>query len=194
MQAVVLSAGALRVGFERRGDRFAHWIEVEPMPAKPSAAGKHATRWLQSIEGTASEPWPASPALQSLHVEQRGDEVQVALMVGMAGGSHWSMSVEANASRGELTFDVACRTREPAAFLGSSYQVVPPAAAARLDTACWRLASGNVELELVLDESAGAAQASAGAGLLAIVAVEGEHGGARTVRWRYRLRRAAALA
>lgn len=182
MPAVVLSAGRLRVGFEQAGDRHAHWIEVGD-----DAAGGGRKRWLESIEGTASESWPPSPALQSLHVEERENQVQVALLVGMAGGSHWSMSVEADASRGQLTFDVACRTRNVPEFLGSSYRAISLPAGDRDDRRLrWSLANEIVELEL--DSSAGQAGAECHAERLTIAPKLVAAAGPRTYRWRYCLR------
>ncbi len=181
MPAVVLSAGKLlSVGFEQAGDRHAHWIEV----GDDAAGGQ---RWLESIEGTASESWPASPALQSLHVEERGRDIRVALLVGMAGGSHWSMSVEADASRGQLTFDVACRTRDVPAFLGSSYRAFAQPAAVR-DDGGLRWSFGKEELELELDTSAGQTRAECLAERLTIVPGLIAVAGPRTYRWRYCLR------
>jgi hypothetical protein len=147
-EPVVLEAGALRIGFAYAGDRWGHWIEpacfagdrlaqpwtaesrlalpstAESRLALPSTAGEVSAR-LESLEGQPDDPWPASPALQSLHVEQRGGGIVVALLVGMAGSSHWSLSVEANAQLHRATFDVACRTRAEPAWLGSTYSLSP---------------------------------------------------------------------
>src|SRR5436190_4759521 len=75
----------LRAEFIWHGDRFAHIIslvnphgDIQPL--------------LESIEGTTADDWPSSPPLQSLSVEKLPDGRPVALLVGMAGGSHWSAS------------------------------------------------------------------------------------------------------
>lgn len=81
---------------------------------------------MSSVEGSADDSWPASPPLQDLHIEQRGDGQRVALLVGRAGGSHWSMSVEADNAAERLTFDIACRLRATPRWLGSTYQVAVP--------------------------------------------------------------------
>jgi hypothetical protein len=112
---LTLEGGGWRVAFERRGDRLAHRI----------AAERDGT-WidlLESVEGTADEDWPPSPPLQELHTESRADARQVALLVGMAGSSHWSLSVELLFERRELVFDTACRVRAAPAWLGSVYRV-----------------------------------------------------------------------
>lgn len=81
------------------------------------------TTLLESIEGDSTEDWPASPAIQECTIESRttGD---VALLVGMAGKSFWSISIHFEAD--SLVFDVACRHQAPPAFLGSSYRVLAP--------------------------------------------------------------------
>ncbi len=110
-------AGAvLRLRFFRAGDRFAHRLEL--------AEGDSIRPLLESLEGTAAEDWPASPPLQQLHVEERPTG-KVALLVGMAGRSHWSLAVE-TAPNGFL-FRAACRLREPPAKLGSRYRLLHPA-------------------------------------------------------------------
>lgn len=108
-----LSGGGLRIVFVRRGDRFGHTIEsvVDGQPRVVFA----------SVEGDAAEPWPASPPFQQLHFEDRPEGKRVALLVGMAGTSHWSASVEFDATRGEAIFDVACRMRSAPVQLGSLY-------------------------------------------------------------------------
>ncbi len=103
-------------------DRYAHEISV-----------RSDAIWLPvllSVEGTPSDNWPASPPFQSLHIEQRDDGRTLALLVGMAGKSHWSASVEIDTVSQTVVFDVACRVRDcHAAWLGSTYQ--RPAAADR---------------------------------------------------------------
>ncbi len=114
---VVLDAGGLRVVFFRQQDRFAHRLEV--------VGEQGAAVLFQSVEGTDAERFPPSPPLQELHVEQRPGSVQVALLVGMAGKNHWSLSCTFDPALGQITFEPACRLREPPAFLGSSYRLGP---------------------------------------------------------------------
>ena len=76
----------------------------------------------ESSEGDIHSPWPPSPALQELHVQRPDASREVALLVGRAGTSHWSSSIEVEAHR--LRFDVACRVQEAAKSLGSSYRLL----------------------------------------------------------------------
>lgn len=114
LESVDSSGKGLRVEFRWSSDRFAHHVD--------RLAPDGAQRWLESIEGTDQQAWPASPPVQQISVEARpaGD---VGLMVGMAGRAHWSASVEPLAG-GAVRFDVACRTGEPPERLGSRYRVV----------------------------------------------------------------------
>ena len=105
---------------------------------------------LSSVEGDSSDEWPPSPAFQQLHVEQRtdGDHFRnVALLVGMAGRNHWSMSVEAP-SPAVMVFDVACRVddRQPV-NLRSTYQFTEVPSYLESGLCCWSLPNGwNVTL------------------------------------------------
>ena len=114
MKSIELAGRAIRVVFERVGDRWQHALEVR-------AAGAWRRAW-HSLEGTSDQPWPASPPLQDLHAQRQPDGRTVILAVGRAGRSHWSTSVELDADGAALTFDVACRHVEPATQLSSAYQ------------------------------------------------------------------------
>ncbi|HWA98301.1 MAG TPA: hypothetical protein VG713_07405 [Pirellulales bacterium] len=105
-----LTAGSLRVLFERQGDRWSHSVEALDDDAWVTV--------LESVEGTPSDPWPPSPPLQQLHIESR-DGHDVLLLLGMAGQSHWSLAV--TAEREALVFDVACRCRAMPEQVGSAY-------------------------------------------------------------------------
>ena len=112
---IVLSAGALQVVFTKQGDRYRHEVflrgEAETVLLLTSQEGDHAQRW------------PASPALQELHVEDRPRGVQAALLVGMAGSSHWSLSCELHPATSRVAFEAACRLREAPDQLGSLYRL-----------------------------------------------------------------------
>lgn len=110
-QPVVLSGGGLWIEFRWRGDRWGHRIGID----------NSRFPILESLEGTADEHWPPSPALQQLHIEPRCATRQLALLVGMAGRSHWSMSMELDAVVGRAVVDVACRVKQAGARLGSTY-------------------------------------------------------------------------
>jgi len=105
----------LRVDFVWRDDRFGHVISIV------DAAG-FTQPVLESLEGTPEDDWPPSPPLQSLSIEALTDGRRAALLVGMAGGSHWSASVEASPGASALVFDLACRSARRPEKLGSSYR------------------------------------------------------------------------
>ena len=116
LAATASSGVTLRVAFVWWVDRFGHVISVAARNQAPATV-------LHSIEGDALEPWPASPPLQSVSLEQVADSRHAALLVGMAGRSHWSASVEAVPGRAALVFDVACRLGSWPANLSSRYSV-----------------------------------------------------------------------
>jgi hypothetical protein len=122
-----LESGRLRITFARQGDRYGHQVES-------IAADKSATPLLQSIEGTPDQDWPASPALKELHLEQRPDGKQLALLVGMAGRSHWSLSVELDPVAEQLVFDVACRLRDEPQQLTSAYRLLSQSGPLTIDS------------------------------------------------------------
>jgi hypothetical protein len=121
IEAVAPNGHCLRVDFHWRNDRYGHVVslvgttgEVEPL--------------LASIEGLAEENWPPSPPLQSLSVETLPNGRPVALLVGMAGGTHWSASIEPLSGTAELLFDIACRHSSAPQRLGSQYRRLPTGA------------------------------------------------------------------
>ncbi|WP_145054388.1 hypothetical protein [Lignipirellula cremea] len=119
ISSIVSPNGEWEVEFERQQDRFAHRILWRP--------GKTAAPWvLASVEGADTDNWPPSPPLQQLSIEEQAGR-PIALLVGMAGKSHWSMSVEPT-DQGML-FDVACRQGVETGKLGSSYLLTPPSTA-----------------------------------------------------------------
>ncbi len=170
----LLAAGQLRAKFVRRGDRVAHTIEL--------AVGDEAVAMLESCEGSALERWPASPPVQELErgpgasASQSRKTVtpQVAWLIGRAGASHWSASVEAHAD-GSITFDVACRLREAPTWLGSRYRVLESVASSGLAVE----ALEGCRLVTAADSQANS--------LVSIAADVPADSSPQTVRWRYRL-------
>ena len=109
------SAGnGLRVDFVWQHDRYAHSIIA-------IIDGDELPLW-QSVEGTEQDRWPPSPPLQQLSIEELRPGHRVALLLGMAGKSHWSVSVEPISGRCAFAFDVACRLRHTDSRLGSVYR------------------------------------------------------------------------
>jgi hypothetical protein len=156
----------LRIEFVRSDDRFGHFISVV------DPAG-HARAVLESVEGTARDQWPASPPLQNLSVEQLAPDRRVALLVGMAGRSHWSASIEAVPGEAAFVFDVACRTSGNHAELGSLYR-----ASEQDGGRCVVLAEQECSVNA--------------AGQRQIAIVPAGDRGPGTIRWKYRIELARA--
>lgn len=115
IEALDENGAGLRIEFIWHKDRFCHGISridgsggVQPL--------------LESLEGIAADDWPTSPPLQSLTVHRLPSGQPAALLVGMAGRSHWSASVEPATGQPRLLFDIACRHSGHAKALGSCYQ------------------------------------------------------------------------
>jgi len=134
----VLRGGTgFRIVFQRRQDRYAHWIEAVQNDEKEIV--------LASLEGDELDAWPTSPPLQQLSFERRPDGSTVALAIGMAGTSHWSLSVEVDPHSLATEFDVACRCVQRPEALGSRYKVT---GSCHFDSPCVsiRSASGGLTL------------------------------------------------
>ncbi len=112
----VLGTQGLRMVVEWRGDRFRHFIITREQ--------NNCRSKLESIEGTTMDLWPTSPALQSIHMPHDSNW-RTAMLVGMAGRSHWSMCIEADFDNDRFHFDAACRLQEPPNWIGSTYQRLP---------------------------------------------------------------------
>lgn len=110
-----LQVGALKIEFEKIGDRFSHKLLIE-----------RDGEWsvvLESIEGTDEERWPASPPLQQIVAEPIGKDSRTVLLgVGLSGTGHWSISVDENEAGG-LLMDIACRVSGDHGFLGSTWRL-----------------------------------------------------------------------
>ena len=99
----------IRIRFHWTFDRYEHIVE-----------GEHGQ--LHCISESTAKAWPKSPPVQQLSIESI-DQRDVALGVGCSGKSHFSLSVEP--VKNGFRFDWACRTREPAPFLGTTYRDSP---------------------------------------------------------------------
>jgi hypothetical protein len=119
IDAVGSDGVGLRLEFRWLGDRYGHFIsQIGPT--------KDAELILESIEGAPPVAWPPSPPFQSLTLQNLANGASAALLVGMAGRSHWSASIEAVPNRAELLFDIACRHSEWLGWLGSQYRLLSP--------------------------------------------------------------------
>jgi hypothetical protein len=152
--------GRLVTEFVLVGDRWGHVI---------SLVGRDESRvaLLKSVEGSPEDAWAASPVLQNLSMESLTDGRRVALLVGMAGGSHFSASVEALNEQGAVAFDVACRHGAGPGWLGSTYRLLSESAT--------RVA---IEGDVVVAEASG---------VVSVRPIE-ECTTAGTTRWRYAVR------
>jgi hypothetical protein len=162
----LIQCGELRVVFDWRVDRYGHRIEREIIG--------QWQRVLESVEGSASEDWPPSPALQSLHIERR-ENGSVSLLVGKAGISHWSASVEPLESRLGFQFDIACRVQERPLHIGSAYLLNDTRATQIVDVAA---TPPHAVCELA---------ARNGSTVLRVQPLEFPGDYPATVRWRYRI-------
>lgn len=170
----------LRATLAWSGDRVIHYVDW--------VAGRQSFRLLESVEGDEQQEWPPSPALQQLTIEQRSARRQVALLVGMAGQSHWSVSIENEPSERRLTFDVACRIAEPSNQLGSQYRTPAQVNISSPDQGAELTVAGR-RCQLVL-ESTGRGESDLlefNKGLLRIVATQQLTTYPDTLRWKYSL-------
>ena len=98
---------------------------------RPESEDRWSHRWLvddgqqevllmESTEGDASLDWPPSPAFQDMSHEDLG-HTEAIMGVGMAGKSHWSVSV--SRENDGLVADFACLVKLEPGFLGTTYQI-----------------------------------------------------------------------
>jgi hypothetical protein len=181
---LVLASDRLRISFQRdSSDRFGHTIEL--------VDGGRAYALLTSIEGTAEEPWPVSPPFQEAHLEQRPGGRQVVLLVGMAGHSHWSGSVEIDPQTDSAAFDIACRLRGRADWLGSRYAIAgdvltsQPGQIRLAVSPSTGLAAPEQLLLLEVPAAEDSAVLTQVGGELQLAAQAAESASAHTARWRY---------
>jgi hypothetical protein len=130
----------LGVALWRDRDRYAHALYAFDGSADPPLL------LMASVEGNDREPWPASPPLQQLIVEPRESGRNVALLIGMAGSSHWSLSIDVDSGARLIVFEAACRCSTRPVEMGSRYRVRPGSRLAQQDLQ-WHLPhSGQVQL------------------------------------------------
>jgi hypothetical protein len=178
LSPVNLIAGNLCVRFDRRNDRIEHsiWASNCEIPL------------LVSLESEGDPAWPSSPPFQELTLETRGDR-QIALLVGKAGTSHWSASVEPSAETGQIAFDVACRVQQPPGWLGNRYRI-PAAARVELLDRTINIVNGGEILNIA--GSASSETLSVCEAVNSGVAVTASNVAKplpSTIRWRYSLQR-----
>ena len=140
-----LDAGSTSVTFTWAGDRWEHVVLLH---------GGRAWRSREGGDGPDRDPrWPASPPLVEVSLVAAGPRPAV-LGVGLAGRSHFSLSVVACPERPDtLLFVAAARIVEPG-WLGSTYegeqgreQVEATAASPTPATVRWAYRIGPAGLE-----------------------------------------------
>ncbi len=175
LEALDTAGTGLRIDFVRRGPRWGHQISV--------LAQGRGVPLLESVEGDDQQPFPPSPPLQQLVIEPRPGGVPVAMSVGMAGTSHWSVCVEALAATLTLRLDIACRCSSDGHRLMSTY----------LPVARWQKSVDSASLYATVDQlecrlvPQGLEKNEAEALLLddKVIVRPTTLGGGRTVRWCY---------
>ncbi len=171
----------MRVRFAMANDRYAHEVWL--------ADGATWVKVLSSLEGSPNEPWPESPALQSLHMEGDRQGQPTALLVGMAGKSHYSLSASLDAAAKCIRFDVACRAGgSQIGPLGSRYRVwqsVESHDDRHAILASAMPAEASVELEIC--QQLGSARMEAHGDTIGVVAEKPSESLPHTVRWGYTL-------
>ncbi|MEX2558466.1 MAG: hypothetical protein WD403_01065 [Pirellulales bacterium] len=176
-----IGGGGVRVVFDKAADRYAHRIELT------DEAGLVV---LESIEGTPGDAWPPSPPLKEIQIEREAQGGWLALLVGMAGRSHWSLSIALDPLASRLTFDAACRLGQEPAWLGSRYRLLAQPESSQWHRA-WRFEPCETlgELSEVTLHEPGPLPSS---GVLLEVRPSSASGaGPRTVRWKYSVARLA---
>lgn len=169
LDSIGLNGDILRIEFVKQGDRYRHLLSMVDSGIEPHPL-------CESIEGTADDPWPPSPPLQSLRFETLSDSRQVALLLGMAGRGHWSASIEPVAGEAAFLFDVACRAEAFDGWLGSQYRAlsVPRGQATPLEFGL--LDATEFPTDLVSTDEA-----------IRIRRVVPQNAIRRTLRWKYRV-------
>lgn len=177
----------LQVRFDWVGDRYGHSILAN--------CGDRPIVVLTSAEGTAQENWPASPPLQQLSFLDLPDNRRAALLVGMAGQSHWSLSVTSGPD--ELVFESACRVSKLPERLGSEYREMLGRQRQDAESARFGLFDGKCELSVSLLHPNGSSQLITSGDRTTIACRAGSSDGTlsklpATWRWDYRIRLTSA--
>jgi hypothetical protein len=155
LQMQVAEGIFLRVDFDRAVDRWKHRVSLV-LPERCGVVSP--VLLLESVEGNSEEDWPASPPLQFVSIESRPTKPPVALLMGMAGTSHWSASIEQDLAGRALRFDIACCAKSRPERLGSIYRIAPRVQwqSAGDESALFRFTAGERMFELRGDCSADA--------------------------------------
>lgn len=178
LQSAEQSGRCIQVTFHQRNDRYGHEIVL--------VADGRVVPLLTSFEGSDAEFWPPSPPFQQLNIQEI-DGRRVALLVGQAGKSHWSASIEVDSEKPQITFDIACRIDCPPERLLSSYRIAD-VTLTTTPTAC-RLSTGKatVGVESLSANDASPSQLITDDRTLTIACMQRKTKFPVTLRWQYRV-------
>ncbi|MBA2115461.1 hypothetical protein [Bremerella alba] len=172
----------LFINFVKQKDRFGHIIAL--------VDGDECVPLFVSIEGDDEEPWPESPPFQEIHMEER-KEGTVALLVGMAGDSHWSAAVEPMDEPGGIHFSVACRMKDYPMRICSRYgcaleETIDPTLQ-RDGPWVWKINEVEVCVDVIAQEQFPTPEVPASAsGFEVNASLDGEPF-PKTIQWRYKI-------
>ena len=132
---LALAAGRVAMVFTWHADRWRHAVSLDGRPLADS---------LEDTADGRDAAWPASPPLVELSPVETPAGPAI-LAVGLAGRSHYSASIAPHPVEPDtLVVEIACRIKEPPAWLGSTYavtgerlrilRIIGPAAAEPLPT------------------------------------------------------------
>ena len=179
IDAVGANGVRLRLEFVWRNDRFVQEISI-------IRTSGFALPVLQSIEGSPHADWPPSPPFQSVSITELTDGRAAALLVGMAGGSHWSASIETLKDEATLRFDVACRIHGLSRGLGNRYSCHTDDTRVYVaaDESYAEIRGKDASVIIVPDRSLSKLSGEV-AGQIGIVPIEETKPNTRTVRWKF---------
>jgi hypothetical protein len=169
----------LRVDFDWREDRYGHQIASVHDPEQPPLL-------VARLEGALAD-WPDSPPLQQISWMEPTPGRRIALLVGMAGKSHWSVSVETDSDKGGFLFDVACRVHRAPDRLGSVYRCQHPVHCESRHTA--HFAAGDTVVHIISEptDNGQPAALDTGGNCLSIQPALDAMCAPCTIRWKYRI-------
>ena len=177
-EPITLRARGLSVVLSRLVDRYRHEVLITSDETRVV---------LASLEGTDEQAWPPSPPFQDLHARQSSAGIDAAMLVGRAGRSHWSASIEVDRSQETILFDIACRSSGPIDWLGSRYRCFVGQAVATEGERRTLLVASDLQVD-VLEREARLSEDDQ-THVLSIAPLWTASSKSRTIRWRYRIGR-----
>lgn len=139
LRADPLDETALRLELFWSRDRYRHRLLVGPL--------EQSACLLESSDESWDHDWPSSPPLQQLSIEER-ETGRVALLVGMAGKSHWSASIELLTHPTTVRFDIACLAKPVPQRVGSRYFAKLPIDSVQSTRIDWSLDHRRYRLQI----------------------------------------------